>query len=288
MSRQRTLGLALILLVFVPALHAQRKVAPPEDVPVPLKGSLVIVGGGAMPDSVIQAFVKLAGGAKADLIVIPTASAAADEDTADKAIALWQKRGIGKARVLHTRTRAKANDDDFVKPLTAATAIWLGGGDQNRLIDAYQGTLLEKEMHRLLERGGTIGGTSAGAAVMSKLMIAGGTTSAKLSDGFGFLPNTVVDQHFLKRNRIDRLLDVLHRQPGWFGLGIDEGTAAIVQGQSITIVGNSTALVCQRSTPDRPASVRVLHSGDKADFIELSRAALQRLPKSSAVKEKMP
>jgi cyanophycinase len=111
---------------------------------------------------------------------------------------------------------------------------------------------------------------------MSKLMITGGKTSADLSEGFGFLPNGVVDQHFLKRNRVDRLLDVLHRQPGWFGLGIDEGTAAVVRGRTITIVGDSTATICQRSTPDRAASCRVLHGGDKADLIEISGTALQR------------
>ena len=285
MRQLRLLSLTACLYLLTPSLPAQEKIEAPKEPAAAIKGALVIVGGGTMPDSVIQAFVKLAGGPKAELVVIPTASAAADKDTAEATIALWKKRGAGQVRVLHTRSRDRANDADFVKPLTTATAIWLGGGDQNRLVDAYQTTLVEKEMRRLLERGGVIGGTSAGAAVMSKVMIAGGAPPAKLREGFGFLPNGVVDQHFLKRNRIDRLLDVLQRQPGWFGLGIDEGTAAVVKGSTITIVGNSMALVCHRSTADRAASCRVLHAGDEADLIELSRNALQRVPKAADVKK---
>ena len=74
-------------------------------------------------------------------------------------------------------------------------------------------------------------------------MVSGGNLPANLAEGFGCLPNGVIDQHFLKRNRVDRLLDVLHRNPGWFGLGIDESTAAVVQGKTISIVGDSMVLI---------------------------------------------
>jgi cyanophycinase len=264
------------LCLFVLPVRAQTKVDPPESDPVPLRGTLVIVGGGEMPASVIEAFVKSAGGAKGSLVVVPTASTYADKEPEKSTIDLWQKRGMGRVSVLHSRSREKANEAEFVKPLKEATAVWLGGGDQKRLTDAYKNTLVEKEMHQLLQRGGTIGGTSAGAAVMSRLMITGGKAPAQIGEGFGFLPGGVVDQHFLKRDRVDRLLDVLHRHPGWFGLGIDEGTAAIVQGRTITIAGTSMAMLCQRSTPDVPTSCRVLHAGDKIDLIDISRAARGR------------
>jgi cyanophycinase len=276
---------AFLLSGVITPVHGQEKIPAPEKAPLPLTGTLVIVGGGKTPDSVIAAFVKAAGGEKAELVVIPTASASADKDPAQKTIELWQKRGIARVSVLHTRSTEKANDPAFCKPLAKATAIWIGGGDQKRLTDAYKGTLLEKEMHRLLERGGAVGGTSAGAAVMSKLMISGGNVPANLAEGFGCLPNAVVDQHFLKRNRVDRLLEVLHRNPGWFGLGIDESTAAVVQGRTITIVGDSMAMVCQRSTPSRPASCRVLHAGDQIDLVDCSLAALQR---GEVLKTKIP
>jgi cyanophycinase len=278
----RPISVVLIWLVANAILWAQANLPPPDKAPAPLTGTLVIVGGGKMPDSVIAAFVKAAGGEKAELVVIPTASALADKEAAEKTIELWQKRGIGRVSVLHARSKEKANDLAFAKPLTTATAIWFGGGDQKRLVDAYKNTLVEKEMHRLLQRGGTVGGTSAGAAIMGKLMIVGGNVPADLAEGFGFLPNGVVDQHFLKRNRFDRLLDVLHRNPGWFGLGIDEGTAAVVQGKTITIVGDSMAVLCQRSTPDRPASCRIMHAGDRADLLECSQAALQRVTDAPA------
>lgn len=279
------LGLCFLLAAADP-LQAQPKLAPPHSEPKPLRGTLVIVGGGKMPDTVIEAFVKSAGGAKGTLVVIPTASESADKDPAKDTVDLWQKRGIPRVSVLHTRARDKANDPQFVKPLQEASAVWLSGGDQTRLTAAYKNTLVEKEMHLLLQRGGAIGGTSAGAAVMSKLMITGGKTSADLAEGFGFFPGGVIDQHFLQRNRVDRLLDVLHRYPGWFGLGIDEGTAAVVQGRTITIVGSSMAILCQRSTADRAASCRVLHAGETADLIESGRAALKRTGKTGTPAER--
>jgi cyanophycinase len=270
------LAVCFLFTASIHSLHAQFKLAPPTKEPAPLQGTLVIVGGGKMPDSVMAAFIKSAGGDKAKLVVIPTASESADKEPAKATIDRWQKRGVATVAVLHTRSRDQANDADFVKPLKDATAIWIGGGDQKRLTDAYKNTLVETEMHEVLKRGGTIGGTSAGAAVMSKLMITGGKTSAELAEGFGFLPNGVVDQHFLKRDRVDRLLGTLHRHPGWFGLGIDEGTAAIVQGKTITIIGDSMAVLCQRSTSDLPASCRIIRPGTKVDLIEVSRAALER------------
>jgi cyanophycinase len=277
----RFVAILVIWAATLPPAHAQFKLAPPTKEPEPIKGTLVIVGGGKIPDSVIEAFVKAAGGDKAKLVVIPTASASADKEPAKTSIDLWQKRGIANVNVLHTRSREQANNADYVKPLKDATAIWFGGGDQKKITDAYKGTLVETEMHALLKRGGTIGGTSAGAAIMSKLMITGGKTTADLAEGFGFLPNAVVDQHFLKRDRADRLLGVLHRHPGWFGVGIDEGTAAVVTGKTITIVGDSMAVLVQRSTPDLPASCRILHSGAKVDLIEMSRTALERAKSAS-------
>ena len=267
----------LLLTASLQSVHAQPKLpAAPAKEPEPIKGTLVIVGGGKIPDSVIEAFVKSAGVDKAKLVVIPTASASADKEPTKTTVDLWKKRGIATVTILHTRSREQADKAEFSRSLKDATAVWIGGGDQKRIMDAYKGTLVETELHEMLKRGGTIGGTSAGAAVMSKIMIAGGKTSADLAEGFGFLPNGVVDQHFLKRDRLDRLLGTLHRHPGWFGLGIDEGTAAVVNGKTITVVGDSVAVLCQRSTADLSASCRILHPGSKVDLTEVSRMALER------------
>ena len=269
------MSLACLSMLLLPLASAQ--LPAPVKIPEPLAGSLVIVGGGTIPDSVVEAFHKLAGGAKAKLVVIPTASASADKEATKANIDLWEKRGFTNVTVLHTRDRDKANDAKFAQPLMDATAVWFGGGDQTKIMEAYAGTLAEKALHALLKRGGVIGGTSAGAAVMSKLMIAGGDAKTpRLGEGFGFLPSAVVDQHFLKRNRADRLLEVLHANPGWFGVGIDEQTALVVQGRTIHVVGNSYVVVCQRSTERRRASVQFLPAGAKSDWIDWSKGALER------------
>src|SRR5262249_30437995 len=152
-----------------------------------IQGTLFIVGGGSLPDDVRDEFVRLAGGPNAKLVVIPTASTAADGPDADKALEPWKKYQPVSLTRLHTRDRKKADDPAFVKPLPEATAVWLGGGDQSKLTEAYLGTAVEKELHALLARGGVVGGTSAGAAVMSRVMITGGNPAARVGRGLGFL-----------------------------------------------------------------------------------------------------
>src|SRR5207244_2058174 len=115
--------------------------------------------------------------------------------------------------ILHTRDRKQADDAKFCEPLDAATAVWFSGGDQSRITAAYKGTLVEKKLHTLFARGGVIGGTSAGAAVLSDVMITGGNPKATTAAGFGFLPGFVVDQHFVKRDRKARLVGVLDAHP---------------------------------------------------------------------------
>jgi cyanophycinase len=245
---------------------------PLEEIP----GTLVVVGGGTLPDGVRDEFVKLAGGATAKLVVIPTASATADGAEAIKSLEPWKKYKTETLALLHTRDRKKADAPTFAKPLADATAVWFGGGDQSKLTAAYRGTLVEKELHKLLARKGVIGGTSAGAAVLSSLMITGGNPVAKVDRGFGFLTHAVVDQHFLKRDRSERLVDVLAKHPGLFGIGVDESTAAIIQGRTLTVRGNSAVMILLSEGAGRKASVQKLKAGDKVDLIALSRSAIAR------------
>ncbi len=209
-------------------------------------------------------------------MVIPTASAAAKPKDADKLLETWKKRGPASVELLQAPSMDKVNDPALAKLLAAQTGVWFEGGDQATLLSAYRGSTLDAELPNVLKRGGVIGGTSAGAAAMSQLMIAGGTTPAKLATGFGFLPGGVIEQHLLKRDRLDRLIDTVSRNPGWFGLGVDEGTAVIVQGRALAVVGQSYAVTCLAAGKDRPVRCQVLKSGDRADLIALSRAALAR------------
>ena len=225
-------------------------------------GVLVIVGGGSLPDSIRDRFLRLAGGNSARLVIIPTASARADRPDTDAFLKCWLSQPVASIRVLHTRDRRRANDPAFVKPLMEATGVWLSGGDQCRLASAYGGTLVERELEHLLARGGVIGGTSAGASIMSSLMIEGGDPVARLGHGFGFLSRVVIDQHFGNRKRLRRLLGVLANNPSYVGVGIDEESAALVRGNILTALGNARVWLCRPTPGDRPADVRVLRSGE--------------------------
>ena len=155
----------------------------------------------------------------------------------------WKAHEPASLTLLHTRDRAKADDPDFVKPLTEATGVWIGGGDQSKIAAAYLGTRVETELKNVLARGGVVGGTSAGAAIMSRLMIAGGNPKPNLIEGLGLLPNIIVDQHFSQRKREPRLREALTTHPGWAGIGIDEATAIIVRGRTISVAGENKASV---------------------------------------------
>ena len=230
-------------------------------------GSLVIVGGGRIPDSVRDRFMALAGGKSAKLIIIPTASSAGDDRAEDEGyLEPWRKYSPAGLSLLHTRSRQQADDPAFVKPITEATAIWFGGGDQVELVKPYRGTAVEREFKALLNRGGVIGGTSAGAAVMSDVMIEGGNPKAEVGRGFGFVTNAVFDQHFLRRSRVNRLLGVLAERPQLIGLGIDEGTAFVLTGDHWSVVGRSYVLACEVGKDGKPVRFESFEDGDHGAY----------------------
>jgi cyanophycinase len=136
--------------------------------------------------------------------------------------------------------------------LRDATAVWISGGDQCRLTSIYGGTAVERELARLIRRGGVVGGTSAGASAVCVVMMAG---AGKTARGLGLIVNAIIDQHFTNRSRLGRLLDVLHRHPGQTGIGIDEETAVVLRGADATVLGNGTVTV---ATSD---SIRVYRAG---------------------------
>ncbi|MCH2179590.1 MAG: cyanophycinase [Mariniblastus sp.] len=232
------------------------------------QSALVIAGGGSLPAEVTDTFIELAGGVKSRVVIIPTASQSADRNDPIRVEELWKSRGVGSVSSLHTRSRVEADTDAFVAPLRSATGVWFGGGSQSRITEAYLGTRVEAELNALLKRGGVIGGSSAGAAIMSQVMITGGNPEAKTEKGFGFLPYAVVDQHFLRRNRVNRLLGVLHQHTTSVGVGIDEGTALIRMGDKLRVVGDSYVTILIPQTDGLPVRIEVLRSGDQARLSE--------------------
>lgn len=244
--------------------------APPVKRPAEAAGGkLVICGGGVLPIQLRNRFIELAGGPDARVVVITTASVYADTDKMEAKLSFWREQQLASLTVLHTRSRRTADEPEFARPLRQATGVWFVGGNQNWLTESYLGTLTEKEIHGVLARSGVVGGTSAGAAIMSPVMIRRDKPVVETGPGFGFLPGTVVDQHFLKRNRQSRLLKVLGLHPDLVGLGIDEGTAVVVEGKRISVMGDSQVVVCSPATSDSPESVQSLDAGAEADLGQL-------------------
>ncbi len=248
--------------------------APENDV----VGALVIVGGGGLPDAIRDRFVQLAGGKNGKLVVIPTASEFADRTGNYRGFKYWEKQGLASVSLLNTLDHKKANDPSFIKPLTEATAAWLGGGDQLRLAKAYHGTAVEKELRRLYARGGVIGGTSAGASVMSSIMITGGFSQASIDEGFGLLPDVVIDQHFRNRKRQNRLMGVLRKNPRCLGLGIDENTAVVVSGHKFTVMGQANVSVCLPPTDSEELGpITLLKADEVGDLLQLRGSVMARV-----------
>jgi cyanophycinase len=276
-------GLGLTLFCLVSVVAAAEPTAPsfPWIDPDGVRGALVICGGGELPDAIRDQFLELAGSQQAKIVIIPTASTTAEETLADpqkleRLLAPWKSRGVDEVQALHTRSKVQANDDTFIAPLKQATAVWFGGGDQSKIAEAYLGTAIEREIIALLARGGVIGGTSAGAAIQSQVMIAGGQTEPRMGMGLSLLSGAIIDQHFLARKRHDRLVAAVTQHPDCVGYGIDEGTALVVRGRHLQVVGKSTVTVVLAACQGRPLREFQLKSEEKHDLTMLRRAAIER------------
>lgn len=196
----------------------------------------LFIGGGALPEEMYKEFLKLTG-PDATLVVVPTASSReVDVEQIEKT---WHARGFQNISVLHTNDRGIASTPEFAAPLRTATAVWFIGGSQQKIADAYIGTIVEDALYQLLKRGGVIGGSSAGAAIQTRMMISGGREEPKMSTGLALLPGAILDQHFLKRNRFTRLIAAIQAHPEMIGFGIDEGTAIVVSNNKYKVVGES-------------------------------------------------
>ena len=191
----------------------------------------------------------MAGGPDAPIVVIPTASAEDSFDHDWSGLDGLVAAGATNLILLHTRDRRVADSESFVAPLRSARAVWIGGGRQGRLVDAYLRTRTQREMKALLERGGVIGASSAGASMLASYLVRGAVETNEIlmapgyTEGFGFLANTAVDQHIIARNRVDDMLHVLQRHPLLLGIGLDEGTGLVVQGDRAEVVGRSSVAI---------------------------------------------
>lgn len=218
----------------------------------PAKGTLVIVGGGSTNNTgIMEKFVELAGGVDAKFVVVPTAGGNKtptgeikvykEEDV----VAGWKRRGIKNVRMLHTHDPKVADTEEFASILKDANAVWFDGGRQWNIVDSYMNTLTYREFHKVLERGGVIGGSSAGATIQGDYLVRGAiagpdimmTPEKEHEHGFNFLRKSAIDQHINTRMRWDDLIPVIKKYSNLLGIGLSEGTAIIVNGDRFEVMG---------------------------------------------------
>jgi cyanophycinase len=252
----------------------------------PASGSLVIAGGGSMDGTgIMERFIELGGGAEEGrFVVVPTAGGNRAGDGSvrvydeQQVIASWVRRGVKNVTMLHTHDPAVANTEEFVRNLREATAVWFDGGRQWNIVDSYAGTLTEREFHNVLERGGVIGGTSAGATIQGHYLTRGDTrnNTTVMTDepnhqlGFDFLRKSAIDQHINTRMRWDDLIPVVERFPDLLGIGLSEGTAIVVSGDSFEVVGKWVVAIHDNARVYAPweKPYYVLFAGDVYDMQE--------------------
>ncbi len=238
---RKSLFQALGLLFVTTALATAQDVGP-------RRGALVIVGGAMKDPAIMERFIELAGGPEAPIVIIPTAGAGDHYDQYYPGARRWRKLGVEHITVVHTRDRNVANSDAFVEPITKARGVWFPGGRQWRLADAYLDTRTELELHKVLERGGVIGGSSAGATIQGSYLARGDTKNNTImmgdhEEGFSFLKNIAIDQHLLARNRHFDLIPLIEKYPHLLGIGLDENTAIVVQGDRFEVLGQSVVAI---------------------------------------------
>jgi len=236
----------------------------------PTWGSVLVVGGGAMGPEVFAKFIELAGGPDALIVDVPTAGGdSVDLNTVGRAL---RAAGARNVVVYHTVSRTVADADTFVAKIANARGVWFEGGRQFRLVNSYAGTKSERAFQAALDRGGVVGGSSAGASILGSYLVRGAPSSdnrlmnhPQYLKGFSYLRNVAIDQHVVARERLADLHDSLtSRRPDLLGISEDEGTAWFVRGDVAEIIGRNKAFVYNgRDANDAGKPFLTLHPGDK-------------------------
>jgi cyanophycinase len=301
---------AVVGLSFFASIHgtlvaAKEPLADSELTLGPKRGTLMIVGGGGgavdeesgrrVSELLFREFIKLAGGNNAKLVIVPTAmSSDPDFDYQKRAEyrLAHDRMKMPHVTIVHTHDPKVADTAEFCKPIEEADAVWFGGGRQWRFVDAYGGTRAEKAFREVLDRGGAIGGSSAGATIQGSFLARGDTRGnlTMIGDhqrGFGYVTNCAIDQHVVARKRQNDLIELLNdrkkkmqkdfNRSALLGIGIDEDSAIVVRGNKFEVVGKSdgAALVYDpRSWTDETADGDKYVTLKKGSKYDLKRRAV--------------
>ena len=204
--------------------------------------------------TILGQFVKQAGGAKAHIKVIPSASAFSHE-LGPEYVRIFLELGAGSAEFADIQERTQATDPHCIAMFENATGIFFSGGDQLKLVALLGGTPLLQMMKSRFEAGAAVAGTSAGASALSEHMISFGRSGAApsmrmvaMGQGLGFTDQCVLDQHFRERDRIGRLVSAVTQNPGLLGVGIDEDTAFIIGPNNVCeVIGSGSVSIVDGS-----------------------------------------
>ena len=258
--------LKLLLALFFIAVFAQTPFA---------QQRLLVIGGGERPPDAVKKFVEWSGGANARILIITWASGVPEEsfEALKKDFSIVTTASVDHAsmRPLDGEKRAK-----FIEQLKTATGVFLSGGDQNRIMDVLADEELLKLIREKYARGTPIGGTSAGAAAISDPMMTG-EADLKILDGskvgvrkgLGLIPNVIFDQHFLVRQRHNRLFGLIIVNPKMLGVGIDEDTAVLIEdNRRLTVAGKTQVMFVYSSKTGNPYLVFFLSSGQSFDLVK--------------------
>lgn len=257
----------------------------------PKSGHLIIAGGALRDTAVFNKFIELAGGkGKANVVVIPTAGGYNVDATArENLINQWISRGAAKVTVLHTTDPNEADTQAFAAAIDDADGVYFPGGRQWRLADAYLNTIVQTKLFDLLDRGGIIGGSSAGATIQGSYLARGDTKTNTImvgdhEEGFGFIKNIAIDQHTLARNRQFDMFDVLNVYPTLLGISIDENTAMLVSGNSFEVIGQSYVLIYDGTHWDQSKGEFVKNKPNQERFHLLRKGGKYDMKKRAVIR----
>lgn len=228
-----------------------------------------------MGPEIYKAFIDAAGGPEALIITVPNAGGGDAYPQDGPSTRGWKTAGAKNVYTLFTKDRLVANSDSFVAVIKTAGGIWFEGGRQFRLVDAYAGTKTEEAFREVLERGGVVGGSSAGASILGDFLVRGAPSNNNFimdfpgyEKGFAYLKNVGIDQHVVARERLPDLADsIVTKYPNLLGISEDEGTAWVVRGDTATIIGRNKAFVyAGKDANDDGKPFLTLYPGDRYDL----------------------
>jgi cyanophycinase len=237
------------------AQRASANPYPTKELPAPFvpRGTLVIIGGGAITPDIAKRFIEAGGGSDGHFVVLPIAT---PDPVSPRAEESFIKRlGAKDVTAIPYREQRDLERPEVIALLRKATGIWFGGGRQWNFIDAYEGTKLPELFREVLSRGGAIGGSSAGATIQGDYLVRGAPAGPHIMmcEGYeralGFLPGVAIDQHFSARNRFKDMTALMAKYPQFLGIGLDEATAIVVQGSTAEILGKGKVHFYDRTKP---------------------------------------